>query len=230
MTVKVRWLGHASFSIRTGEYDVLVDPFLDESPVAPIKASEIDADFILVTHGHFDHVADVVSIACRTGATVVSNFEICQWVVKRGVAEDKTVAMNLGGGVELAFGHVKMTLAHHSSSLPDGSNGGSPAGFLLKLPDARLYFAGDTSLFLDMKLIGMDSLDLSVLPIGDLFTMGPEDSIEAIKILNPRKVIPCHYDTWPPIEQDTAAWADRVRTHTAAEPCVLEPGGKLSLS
>ena len=133
--------------------------------------------------------------------------------------------MNPGGGIEQPFGHVKFTIAHHSSSMPDGSYGGVPGGFLLSSTSARVYFACDTALFLDMKLIGSGGLDLAVLPIGDLYTMGPDDSIDAIKLLNPKRVAPCHYNTWPPIAQDAAAWAERVRSHTAAEPIVLEPGG-----
>ncbi|MCH8839548.1 MAG: metal-dependent hydrolase [Planctomycetes bacterium] len=228
-TVEITWLGHATYSLEIGGSTVLVDPFLNDSPVAPVKADDVAADCILVTHGHFDHVSDVVSIAQRTGATVVANLEIVEWLKKQGVAEEKVVGMNLGGGVDLPFGHVKMTVAQHSSGLPDGTYGGSAAGFVLSLPKARIYFAGDTALMLDMKLIGMSGLDWAVLPIGDLFTMGPDDSIEAIKLLNPRRVIPCHYNTWPPIEQDAAAWAGRVRSHTAAEPVVLEPGEKCSL-
>lgn len=227
--VEITWLGHSCFSLETEESTVLVDPFLNDSPVAPVKADDVAADYILVTHGHFDHVSDVVPIALRTGATVVANFEISEWLKKQGVAEDKVVAMNLGGGVDLPFGHVKMTTAHHSSGLPDGAYGGSAAGYVLSLPAMRIYFAGDTALMLDMKLIGMGGLDVAVLPIGDLFTMGPDDSIEAIKLLNARRVIPCHYNTWPPIEQDGAVWADRVRLHTAAEPVVLAPGEKCSL-
>ncbi len=228
-TTEITWLGHSCFSLETGDSTVLVDPFLNDSPVAPAKADDVAADCILVTHGHFDHVADVASIALRTGATVVANFEIGEWLKKQGVAEEKVVAMNLGGGIDLPFGHVKMTIAHHSSGLPDGAYGGSAAGYVLSLQKARIYFAGDTALTLDMKLIGMGGLDLAVLPIGDLFTMGPDESIEAIKLLNARRVIPCHYNTWPPIEQDAAGWAERVRLHTAAEPIVLQPGEKCSL-
>ncbi len=229
MTTEITWLGHSCFSIRTGKYDLLVDPFLDDSPTAPVKAADVAADFILLTHAHFDHVADAVAIATRTGATVVANFEICEWLKGQGVAEEKVVAMNPGGGVDLAFGRAKMTSAQHSSSLPDGSYGGVAGGFLLELGKSRIYFAGDTALFLDMKLYGLGGLDLAVLPIGDVFTMGPDDSIEAVKMLNPRRVLPCHYGTWPPIEQDAATWADRVRTHTAAEPVVLQSGEMLAL-
>jgi len=208
---------------------ILLDPFLDESPAAPVKAADVKADFMLVSHGHFDHIADAVAIAKRTGATVLTNFEVGQWLGKQGVAAEKIVGMNPGGGVEQPFGHVKFTIAHHSSSLPDGSYGGVPGGFVLTLAAARLYFACDTALFLDMKLIAGGGLDLAVLPIGDLFTMGPEDSLDAIKFLNPKRVAPCHYNTWPPIAQDAAAWAAQVRSHTGAEPIVLEPGGTISL-
>jgi len=229
MTVEIRWLGHSCFTISTGGHNLIVDPFLDDSPVAPVKAADVTADHLLLTHGHFDHVADAVSIALRTRAVVVANFEICEWLKAQGVAEDKVIAMNTGGQVELPFGLLKVTVAHHSSSLPDGSYGGNPGGFVLSLKDRRIYLAGDTALTLDMKLIGIGGLDLAVLPIGDLFTMGPEDSIEAVKLLNPTKVLPCHYNTWPPIEQDASAWADRVRSYTAAEPIVLEPGGTTTL-
>jgi L-ascorbate metabolism protein UlaG (beta-lactamase superfamily) len=169
-----------------------------------------------------------VAIAKRTGAPVIANFEVTQWLRKKGVAADKLVAMNPGGGIQQPFGHVKFTIAHHSSSMPDGSYGGVPGGFLLALADCRVYFACDTALFLDMKLIGGSGLDLAVLPIGDLYTMGPEDSIDAIKLLNPKRVTPCHYNTWPPIVQDAEAWAEPVRSHTGAEPVVLQPGGKIS--
>lgn len=229
MATEITWLGHSCFAIRTGKFDVLVDPFLEDSPTAPVKAADVKADFVLLTHGHFDHVADAVAIAKRTEAIVVANFEIGEWLKKQGIAEEKIVAMNTGGSVELPFGSVKMTIAHHSSSLPDGSYGGSAGGFLLNLPRECIYIAGDTALTLDMKLIGMVGLDLAILPIGDLFTMGPDDSLEAVKLLNPKRVMPCHYNTWPPIRQDAAAWAERVRSHTAAEPVVLQPGTPFSL-
>src|SRR5690606_932403 len=174
------------------------------------------ADFILVTHGHEDHVADVEAIAKRTGALLIGVYEICQWFQKRGVTN--TLGMNLGGSTKQPFGRLKLTLAHHSSTMPDGSPGGNPAGLLLWLEGATVYFAGDTALFSDMERIGQAGLDLAVLPIGDLFTMGPEDSIEAIKLLKPKRVLPTHYNTWPPIAQDAEAWAEAVRRETSAEP------------
>lgn len=224
---ELTWLGHGCWLVRTSNHTLLVDPFLDDSPTAPVKPDQVSADFILVSHGHADHVADCVRIAQRTNAMVISNFEICQWVAGQGVK--KTVAHNLGGGSDQPFGRVKLTLAHHSSSLPDGSNGGNPSGFLLTLADGKIYFACDTGLFYDMKLIGAAKIDLAVLPIGDLFTMGPDDSIEAIKLIEPKRVAPSHYNTWPPIAQDAQDWAERVRRETKAEPCVVPPGGKITL-
>lgn len=229
MATEITWFGHSAFALRTGDHDVLIDPFLDDSPTATVKSGDVAADFILLTHGHFDHVGDTVAIAQRTGATVVANFEIGNWLVKQGLAEEKVVAMNFGGSTQLAFGAVKMTIAHHTSGLPDGSYGGNPGGYVIDLPEGRVYFAGDTALTLDMKLIGMAGLELAVLPIGDFYTMGPEDSVEAIKLLNPKRVLPCHYNTMPAIEQDANAWAESVRSHTAAEPIVLAPGEKISL-
>ena len=226
MATELQWLGHGSWSIQVGDHVVLLDPFLNDSPTAPVKADDVSANTILVSHGHFDHVADVAAIANRTGATVVAIFEIADWFSKNHGVQN-TIGMNLGGGVDLPFGRAKMTLAHHSSQLPDGSYGGNPGGFLLTIDGANIYFACDTALFADMKLIGQAGIDLAVLPIGDLFTMGPEDSIEAINLIQPKRVAPAHYNTWPPIEQDAAAWAEHVRAETSAVPIVLEPGGTI---
>lgn len=228
MTTSITWLGHNAWLLESGMRTILVDPFLNDSPTSPVQADAVKADCILLSHGHGDHVGDTVAIAKRTGATVLCNFEVGEWLKKKGVASNQVVGMNPGGGVAQPFGHVKFTIAHHSSSMPDGSYGGVPGGFLITLNGKRLYFACDTALFLDMKLVGSAGLDLAVLPIGDLFTMGPEDSIEAVKLLSPKRVAPCHYNTWPPIEQDAAAWADQVRSQTSAEPVVLEPGDRLT--
>jgi L-ascorbate metabolism protein UlaG (beta-lactamase superfamily) len=229
MAIELTWLGHGSWGIDTGRYKLLLDPFLDDSPTAPLKSSQTEADVILVSHGHFDHCSDVAKIAARTGATVVANYEVCEWFKGQGVKPEKLQPLNLGGGVDLQPGRAKLTLAHHSSTMPDGSPGGSPGGFLLRLMDRKIYFACDTALFYDMKLIGTAGIDLAVLPIGDVFTMGPEDAVEAVKLIGPARVAPSHYNTWPPIAQDATAWAQRVQAETTAEPLVIEPGGKIKL-
>jgi len=229
MTTELTWLGHGTWLIETAGKRIVLDPFLDENPAAPLQAADVQADYLLVSHGHFDHVADAAAIANRTGATVIANYEITAWLQSKHAVQN-VLGMNLGGGVQLPFGHVKMTLAFHSSMLPDGSNGGNPGGFLLTLADGkRVYFACDTAVFEDMRRIGAAGIDLAVLPIGDLFTMGPADSLDAIRLLQPQRVAPAHYNTWPPIAQDVQAWAADVRQTTAAEPVVVPPGGKIVL-
>ena len=229
MSIKITWLGHNCWSIATNGHTLLLDPFLDDSPTAPVKASEVEADFVLVSHGHFDHIADAAAIAKRTGATVLANYEVAQWLQGQGVPADHCVGMNPGGGIDQPLGRVEMTTAHHSSSFADGSYAGVACGIVIEAAGKRLYFACDTALFGDMQLIGQKGLDLAVLPIGDLFTMGPAGAVEATKLLSPTKVLPCHYNTWPPIEQDATAWAEAIQKETAAEPVVLQPGEALVL-
>jgi len=221
--VEIRWHGHSCFEAQGQKVVIVFDPFGGIGLPEP-KAK---ADIVLCSHGHGDHFGDIMSIAERTDALVISNFEIATYLENKGL---KTHAQHLGGGFQHPFGYLKLTLALHGSALPDGSYGGNPAGFLLTTEAGeKIYLACDTGLFGDMKLIGETGVELAVLPIGDLFTMGPGDSIEAIKMIQPRRVAPAHYNTWPPIEQDAAAWAEQVRTETSAEPIVLEPGGKIVL-
>jgi L-ascorbate metabolism protein UlaG (beta-lactamase superfamily) len=231
MPVTLTWTGHSTYLIDTGAGTILVDPFLDECPTASLKAADVDCELILITHAHFDHMADAAAIAKRTGAKVCCAFEIANWLGKQGV--EHLQPMNLGGRVAVPGGTAAMEIAFHSSSLPDGSYGGNPAGWLLDVSGKRIYIAGDTAVFNDMERIGRSRdgrrLDLAILPIGDLFTMGPEDSLEAIRLLAPKAVLPCHYNTWPPIAQDAAAWAERIRREQLAEPQVLEPGGSFTL-
>ena len=228
MTTTLTWLGHGSWSIKSGQDTILLDPFLNDSPTAPVKADEVDATVILVSHGHFDHIADVAEIAKRTGAQVIAMVEVAEWLKANQDVTDP-VGMNLGGTFELRCGSVKMTMAHHSSSMPDGSYGGSPAGFILTVPEGNIYFACDTALFGDMALIGKAGIDLAILPIGDHYTMGIDDAVQAVQLIRPKQVAPAHYNTWPPIAQDAQAWAAKVAEQTDATPNVIEPGGEISL-
>lgn len=227
MSTKITWLSHATFQVETADKTILIDPFFTGNPAATLTADDVVADAILITHGHGDHVGDVVAIARRTGALVVANFEIITWLQGQGI--ENVHPMHIGGSHEFEFGTVKLTIAHHGSALPDGSNGGSPAGIVLKTGDGNVYFAGDTGLFGDMQLIGDEGLSVAVLPIGDNFTMGPADSIRATKFLEPKSVIPCHYNTWPLIEQDTEAWAAGIESDTDAKAAVLSVGQSFEL-
>ena len=227
MSTKVTWYGHAALGLETDGFHILVDPCLSDNPVASCTPEQVTADFILLSHGHDDHVGDTLAIARRTGATVISNAEISGWLKKQGL---KTHAQHLGGGYRYPFGYLKLTLAIHGSGLPDGSYGGNPAGFLLTTLDAKMiYMACDTGLFGDMRLIGEEGIDLAVLPIGDNYTMGPDDALRAVKLLQPRHVIPTHYNTWDLIRQDPEAWSKRVQAETGAQVHVLKPGTSFTL-
>lgn len=227
MSVRFTWLGHSAFTFEFDGHKVLLDPFLTGNPLAAASAEELDAEIIFLTHAHGDHSGDALAIAKRTGARIVANAEIADWASKHGV---KSHGMNTGGGYDFGFIHVRQTIAFHSSSFPDGSYGGNPNGFIFSLRSGqRVYFAGDTALFSDMSLIGDYGIDIAFLPIGDNYTMGPEDSLRAIKLIRPRVVVPMHYNTFPFIVVDVAGWANRVSSETDAQPIVLDPGGSYSL-
>ncbi|MFZ0610782.1 MAG: metal-dependent hydrolase [Desulfobacterales bacterium] len=227
MTVKLTWYSHACFLIDTGDYKLLTDPFLTDNPLAPVTADSVGADYILVSHGHGDHVGDTVAIARRTGATVIANFEIQNWLAGKGVANSHP--QHIGGGFDYPWGRVKLTMAQHGSALPDGSYGGNPCGFLFYIQDKKIYHACDTGLFYDMKLIGEEGIDLAILPIGDNFTMGPADALRAVKLIEPARVVPIHYDTFEVIKQDADKWADTVRKETKTIATVMKPGDTLTL-
>ena len=196
--MKFTYYGQSCFSIETSSTKLLFDPFISQNPLGKdIDISKIEADYILVSHGHGDHVADLVALAKQTSATVIAMPEICDWLAKQGV--EKVHGMNFGK-FKFDFGTVRMVWATHSSGLPDGSYGGNPAGFVLELDDKQIYFAGDTGLTVEMKLLAdLYKLDYAILPIGGNYTMDVEDAILASKYINCNKVIGVHYNTFPVI-------------------------------
>jgi L-ascorbate metabolism protein UlaG (beta-lactamase superfamily) len=227
MSIKVTWYSHACFLIETDDGKLLIDPFITDNPLSPVTSDTVEADYILVSHGHGDHLGDTVNIAKRTGAMVISNFEIQNWLLGQGV--ENAHPQHIGGGFDYPWGRVKLTHALHGSALPDGSYGGNPCGFLLYLQGKKLYHACDTGLFYDMKLIGEEGIDLAILPIGDNFTMGPEDALRAVKLIEPARVVPIHYNTFDVIKQDPHAWANRVKEETSARVTVMNPGDHIEL-
>ena len=199
---KVRYLGHSCFQVETGGKILIFDPFIRGNELAAdINPDELKADYILVSHGHEDHTGDLISIAKSTGATVLCNWEIHTWLNEKGVA--KTHPMNIGGKWNFEFGTVKMVAAAHSSSLPDGSYGGNPAGFVVQNPADCFYYSGDTALIMDLEFIPKTfTLDFAFLPIGDNFTMDAEDASTAAKMIHCNKIIGMHYDTFGFIKID----------------------------
>lgn len=221
------YYGHSSLGLEIGGYQLLVDPFFTGNPQSTVKESALKADFILVTHGHGDHIGDTLEIAKRNHSTVIAIPEILHYLEAKGI---KGHPLQLGGGYHFPFGYLKMTLALHSSSLPGGGYGGNPAGFLLTTSEGqKIYMAGDTGLFYDMKLIGEEGISLAALPIGDNYTMGPDDALRAVKLIQPKVVVPIHYNTFDLIQQDVHDWKRRVEAETPAKVAVLKPGESLDL-
>lgn len=224
----ITYYGHSTFLVEIDNKKILFDPFISPNELAgEIDLESIVADYILVSHGHSDHVADVEAIANKNDATVVANFEVASWFENKGV---KNVhPMNHGGSKEFEFGKVKFVNAIHSSTLPDGSPGGNPGGFVVQSTNGTFYFAGDTALTYDMKLIGEEfSIDFAFMPIGDNFTMGIGDAVKAAGFVKTKKIIGMHYDTFPYIKIDTEA-SKSVAEKGGVELILLNIGEKVTL-
>ncbi len=220
---KLTFIGHATFALETDDgARLVIDPFLADNPTTELTADDLEADFILLTHGHYDHVADAIPLARRTGATIIASFEIASYMEEQGL---QASPQHIGGGVHYPFGYVKMTPALHGGqlALPGGEKyTTAPAGFLIDLEGGkRFYHAGDTALLTDMQLL-RGRVDVAALPIGDRFTMGLADAVRAVEFVEPELVIPCHYNTWPLIEQDGDAFKEAVGAR--AETRVMAPG------
>ncbi|WP_343702612.1 metal-dependent hydrolase [Chitinophaga sp.] len=218
--MKFTYYGHSSFAVEVKGKKIVFDPFITHNELArSIDVNRIEADYIFVSHGHSDHVGDLMDLAKRTGATVVGAFELVEWVRKQG--HEKVHPMNTGGKWAFDFGTVKCVVAHHSSGLPDGTYGGNPLGFIFTTDEGTFYFAGDTALTFDMELIPRwAKLDFAVLPIGDNFTMGVEDAIIAAEFIECGRIVGVHYDTFGYIKIDKA---DATRKFEAAGLTLLLP-------
>ena len=220
--MKIQFLGHACFLLDDGAHKALVDPYLTGNPLAAVSANEVEADMIFVTHGHGDHVGDAVSIARRTGAQVCCPIELGEAVfVPAGIS---VVSGNLGGWTKTPFGRVKLTAAIHGS----GVAGGLACGFVFEMGGKKIYHAGDTALTSDMALLAAEGIDVALLPIGDFYTMGPEDALRAVEMIRPGLTIPMHFNTMPPIVQDGDAFAAAVQADGFPAK-VLQPGETLEL-
>jgi len=231
--MKVTYLGHSAVGLESSGSTVLIDPFITDNPWTEgiVTADELNADTILLTHAHGDHWGDTPAIAQRTSAEVVATFEIIQYLSKNYGLENGTAA-NTGGRVLLDWGSVFFTHARHSSSFPDGTYGGSPNGFIIETGGVTLYHAGDTSAFPDMQWLGDQfDIDLAFVPIGDCFTMSPEDSLRAVELVRPRAVVPIHYNTFPAIAisaERLEAWSTAVR-ELGVKPRIMSGGETLNM-
>lgn len=222
---RLHYHGHSTFTLTTDDGTrIIIDPWFNENPVSDVKADDIEgADFILCTHGHFDHFADAIPLAKRTGATLVSTFEIVSFAQSKGV--ENAHPLHIGGGYTFPFGYVKMTPALHGGQVAGDDEGAYttvPGGFWMDLKGKRLYHAGDTALLMDMQLLA-GKVDVALLPIGDNFTMGPEDAAKAVDFIRPKVVIPIHYNTFDMIAQDPELFRGMVGDLAKVE--VVAPGG-----
>jgi L-ascorbate metabolism protein UlaG (beta-lactamase superfamily) len=222
--MKVTFLGHACFQIEHDGVTILTDPYLTGNPQAAVKPEDVSPHYILVSHAHGDHIGDAVEIAKTAGATIITTAEVARLCDKQGA---KVHGMHIGGKHAFDFGYVRITPAFHGA----GVEGGHACGFIVDLGGKKVYFAGDTSLFGDMELLGrLEKLSLALLPIGDNYTMGPDDAVLAVEMLKPAVVVPMHYSTWPLIKADPVAWQQAVTSRVrGTEVRVVAPGESIEL-
>ena len=219
--MEIRFLGHACFTLSDGDTTVLIDPFLSGNPKAAIAANDVSATTILLTHGHGDHIGDTVDIAKRTGATTVAIVELANELGEDGIDVKDP---NLGGTVKFDWGWVKLVPAWHTSTTPKGTVN-TPAGLLINFKDTIVYHLGDTCLFSDLQLVGKrNPIDFALMCIGGHYTMDRVDAVDAAGLVAAKTVIPCHYNTFPPIETDAAAFKSDVESATSSKVAILEPG------
>jgi len=225
--MKLRYFSHSAFQVTTDSgIVILIDPFLDGNPTSPVKSDEVKANYIILTHAHGDHLGDTMKIAKENNATVIAVNELADYSTSKGLNAHN---MHIGGGFNFDFGRVKFTIAHHGSLSPDNHFGGEPAGVLITADDKTIYHAGDTGIFLDMKLIGeMDNIDYALLPIGDNFTMGVDDAVKAAEFLQADVSIPMHYNTFPIIESSPNEFKAKVEA-LGKKSIVLEYGQEIDL-
>ncbi len=225
--MKLRYFSHSSFQITTdGGHLILIDPFLDDNPTSPVSSEEVGADFIILTHGHGDHLGDSFKIAKRTDPLFICVNELANYCAAKGFRAHN---MHIGGAYNFDFGRLKFTIAHHGSMTPDNTYGGEPAGVVLTIDGKSIYHTGDTGLFYDMKLIGeMTRLDYMLAPIGDNFTMGITDAVKAVELANPEVAIPMHYNTFPVIEVDPSLFKSQVEA-IGKKATIMEYGEEIEL-
>jgi L-ascorbate metabolism protein UlaG (beta-lactamase superfamily) len=219
--VKITYHGHSAFEVSAGSHNIAIDPFITYNKHAKIKPEDIKADFIILTHAHDDHFGDVMDIAQKNNAMVIAAHELAEYLITKNV---KAHGLGIGGKNTFPFGTVKLTIAHHSSSY-GGAYMGDPAGVILTIEGKTIYHAGDTGLFLDMKLIGeMNPIDIAFLPIGDNYTMGIDDAVKAVEFLNCKNVVPIHFSTWPVIDADPNEFKRKVES--IGKKCTVIPFGE----